>query len=63
MGVVTDMRPTGPHSVLCLSYTHAADAGEDAGKTAERLIPFVSVYVDQVDLAARRITVDWQTDY
>lgn len=30
---------------------------------AERMIPFVSAYVDAVDLAARRITVDWQTDY
>jgi len=63
MGVVKDLMPTGPHSVLCLEYTQGAEAGEDAGKVAERLIPFVSVYVDQVDLAARRITVDWQADY
>ena len=38
-------------------------ADEAKPKAAERLIPFVSVYVDKVDLAARRITVDWQTDY
>ncbi|MFC7408917.1 MULTISPECIES: ribosome maturation factor RimM [Hydrogenophaga] len=63
MGVVKDLMPTGPHSVLCLDYTQGPDAGEDAGKPAERLIPFVSVYVDKVDLAARCITVDWQTDY
>lgn len=63
MGVVKDLMPTGPHSVLCLDYTLGADAGDDAGKPAERLIPFVSVYVDKVDLAARRITVDWQADY
>ena len=25
--------------------------------------PFVDAYVDVVDLAARRITVDWQPDY
>ena len=29
----------------------------------ERMIPFVSAYVDRVDLAARRIFVDWQPDY
>jgi 16S rRNA processing protein RimM len=56
LGVVRDLMPTGPHSVLCLEYT------ED-GKTLERMIPFVSAYVDQVDLPAKRITVDWQADY
>jgi 16S rRNA processing protein RimM len=29
----------------------------------ERMIPFVSVYIDKVDLIARRIAVDWQADY
>jgi 16S rRNA processing protein RimM len=33
------------------------------GKRAERMIPFVSAYVDDVDLAARKILVDWQADY
>jgi len=56
LGVVRDLLPTGPHSVLCLEYS-------EGGKTLERMIPFVSVYVDQVDLPARRITVDWQSDY
>jgi 16S rRNA processing protein RimM len=56
LGVVRDLLPTGPHSVLCL------EQGE--GETRiERLIPFVSVYVDKVDLAAQSITVDWQPDY
>jgi 16S rRNA processing protein RimM len=27
------------------------------------MIPFVNAYVDQVDLAARQILVDWQADY
>ena len=35
--------------------------GDEQG--TERLIPFVDAYVDQVDLAGRRITVDWQPDY
>jgi len=33
------------------------------GKTQERMIPFVSVYIDSVDLPARRILVDWQPDF
>lgn len=57
MGVVRDLLTTGPHSVLCLEFLSAE------GKVAERMIPFVSAYVDAVDLAARRITVDWQSDY
>ncbi|WP_068173511.1 ribosome maturation factor RimM [Hydrogenophaga taeniospiralis] len=60
LGVVRDLMPTGPTSVLVLEYTETVD-----GKTqiAERMIPFVSAYVDGVDLTARRITVDWQADY
>lgn len=56
LGVVEDLLPTGPHAVLCLRD----GTGEQA---VERLIPFVGAYVDAVDLAARRITVDWQPDY
>jgi len=32
-------------------------------KKIERMIPFVSAFVDKVDTAARCITVDWQPDY
>ncbi|MGQ0709353.1 MAG: ribosome maturation factor RimM [Rhodoferax sp.] len=56
MGVVKDLLSTGPQTVLVLAY-------EAEGKAQERLIPFVSAYVDSVDLAARRIVVDWQADY
>jgi 16S rRNA processing protein RimM len=56
LGVVTDLVATGPSSVLVVTQGH--------GETAvERLIPFVPVYVDDVDLAARTILVDWQPDY
>jgi 16S rRNA processing protein RimM len=34
-----------------------------ASGAKELLIPFVSVYVDSVDPATRRIAVDWQADY
>lgn len=56
LGQVHDLLSTGPHAVLCLSYT-------EEGQALERMIPFVSAYVDAVDLAAKRITVDWQPDY
>jgi 16S rRNA processing protein RimM len=61
LGEVIDLIDTGAHSVLRLRRPDAAaDASPDA---AERLIPFVAAYVDGVDLAARRITVDWGLDY
>ena len=61
LGTVTDLISTGPHSVLKL---RPADAPADASaEEVERLIPFVDAYVDQVDLPARRITVDWGLDY
>jgi len=56
LGIVRDLLPTGPHSVLCLEY-------EADGKPQERLIPFVSAYVDSVDKATRTIVADWQPDY
>ncbi len=56
LGKVHDLLSTGPHAVLCLSYT-------EEGQALERMIPFVSAYVDAVDLAGKRITVDWQPDY
>jgi len=56
LGQVRDLMSTGPQTVLVLAYT-------EGDKTLERMIPFVSAYVDNVDLAARRITVDWQPDY
>ena len=79
LGTVVDLLDTGPHSVLRVRPAEgdagaAAPApGEAKTQTqthtqtdsdaAERLIPFVAAYVDTVDLAARRITVDWGLDY
>ncbi|NKE67434.1 ribosome maturation factor RimM [Ramlibacter sp. RBP-2] len=56
LGQVKDLLSTGPQTVLVIEYQ--AD-----GQPAERMIPFVAAYVDTVDLAARRIIVDWQPDY
>jgi 16S rRNA processing protein RimM len=56
LGSVKELLSTGPQTVLVLEY-------QAEGKPQERMIPFVSAYVDTVDLAGRRITVDWQADY
>jgi len=56
LGTVRELLSTGPQTVLVIGY-------ELDGKPHERMIPFVSAYVDEVELAARRIRVDWQPDY
>jgi 16S rRNA processing protein RimM len=56
LGVVRELLSTGAQTVLVMEY-------DQDGKTQERMIPFVSVYVDDVDLSARRILVDWQADF
>lgn len=61
LGCVRDLMATGPHSVLCVEYTATQEDGSQAA--AERMIPFVAVYVDAVDIAGKSITVDWQPDY
>ena len=61
LGCVRDLMATGPNSVLCVEYQVAHDDG--SSKTEERMIPFVSAYVDSVDMAGKLITVDWQPDY
>ena len=61
LGCVSSLIDTGAHSVLCV---RRPDAGPEVSDTqAERLIPFVAAYVDSVDLAARRIQVDWSLEY
>ena len=56
VGAVAGLMQTGPHSVLRIEST------DGAGKSMERLVPFVDAYVDSVDLSARRIQVDWGLD-
>ena len=55
LGSVVGLIDTGPQSVLRIQP--AVRDGEEV------LIPFVSAYVDSVDLPARRIVVDWGLDY
>ena len=61
LGCVRDLMATGPNSVLCVEYQLAHDDGSSS--TEERMIPFVSAYVDSVDVAGKLIAVDWQPDY
>ena len=56
LGTVIGLIETGPHCVLRIQPTDTRTEAE------EMLIPFVDAYVDDVDLAARRIAVDWALD-
>jgi 16S rRNA processing protein RimM len=60
LGIVKDLLSTGPQTVLVIEFTESIDGTE---KIQERMIPFVSHFVDDVSLAEKRITVDWQPDY
>lgn len=61
LGTVAGMIDNGVHSIMRVEYPATGKDGQPA--TAERLIPFVGVYVKAVDRAARRIVVDWEADY
>lgn len=56
LGEVVDLISTGAQTVLVINRT-------EQGKAIETMIPFVSVYVDQVSLDLRTISVDWGVDY
>ena len=61
LGTVAGLIDTGPHSVLRVT-PEFVPAGVSA-QEAERLIPFVGAYIDEVSLERRLITVDWGLDY
>jgi 16S rRNA processing protein RimM len=56
LGQVRDLLSTGPQTVLVIDFMQD-------GQMLQRMIPFVAVYIDDVDLNARRILVDWQAEY
>jgi len=56
LGSVKELLSTGAQTVLVLNQSLN-------GELVERMIPFVAVYIDQVDLKSRRILVDWQPDF
>ena len=53
---MTELLQTAAQAVMVMEYM----SGE---KMAERMIPFVAAHVDGVDLAGKRISVNWQSDY
>lgn len=59
LGRVSDMMHNGAQSILRISPVPDAAAE----KAPERLIPFVDQFVITVDLAGKKITVDWGLDY
>ena len=61
LGTVAGLIDTGPHSVLRVAP--AVVPADVSAQEAERLIPFVGAYVDEVSLERRLITVDWGLDY
>jgi len=61
LGRVERLMDNGAHANLVVREVVDPDGVEP--RVVERLIPFVDAYVRTVDLAARRIVVDWQKDY
>ncbi|NBX54145.1 MAG: ribosome maturation factor RimM [Betaproteobacteria bacterium] len=56
LGRVCDLLATGAQTVLVLK-------SDQGGEIVERMIPFVGIYIDKVDLDDGVIHVDWQADY
>ena len=61
LGTVRELLAGGSQTTLVLDALVQDPEGK--GGAIERMVPFVSKFVDRVDLAARTITVDWQVDY
>jgi 16S rRNA processing protein RimM len=59
LGTVSGLIDAGGSDVLCVQ----PPAEGPTAREGEHLIPFVSAYVDTVDVPSRRIVVDWGLDY
>ena len=55
LGEVIDVTENGAHGVIAI--------GDPLSKTIKQLIPFVKEVVQNVDLANKTITLDWQGDW
>lgn len=56
LGHVQELLSTGPQTVLVIEE-------KTDHKISQRMIPFVSAFVDTVDQESRVVHVDWQLDY
>lgn len=64
LGKVADMMHNGAQSILRIMPGHApSDDLATKDKAQERLVPFVDQFVKEVDLAGKKITLDWGLDY
>ncbi|WP_017224076.1 ribosome maturation factor RimM [Cupriavidus basilensis] len=57
LGEVSGLIDNGAHQILQVAHVLPD------GKAGERLIPFVDAFLRSVDIAARRVVVDWGLDY
>jgi len=55
LGEVIDVTENGAHGVIAI--------GDPLSKTIKQLIPFVKEVVQNVDLANKKIILDWQSDW
>ena len=55
LGQVIDVTENGAHGVIAI--------GDPLSKTIKQLVPFVKEVVQNVDLANKTITLDWQGDW
>ncbi|WP_373379542.1 ribosome maturation factor RimM [Cupriavidus nantongensis] len=57
LGEVSGLIDNGAHQILQVAFV------QPDGKAGERLIPFVDAFLRTVDIAGKRIVVDWGLDY
>jgi 16S rRNA processing protein RimM len=55
LGEVVDVTENGAHGVIAI--------GDASSKAIKQLVPFVKEVVQNVDLANKTITLDWQSDW
>ncbi len=70
LGRVIELMDNGAHPILVVQAeavqadaVQAEPSGGDDGKPKQWLIPFVEHFVPTVDMAGKRIVVDWEKDY
>ncbi len=59
LGVIHDLMDNGVHQILRVEVKKEGDSG----KRKEILIPFVEKFVKDIDLDAKKVLVDWESDY
>lgn len=63
LGQVSDMMDNGAHPILRVAASSGASVADGVKTGQELLIPFVEQFVLTVDKTAKKITVDWESDY